>query len=204
MSDDRAPRRAVFLDREGVLVEDTALLSRPEQVTLLDGVPGALARLKAAGFALVVVSNQAVVARGLTTLEGVARVNAEIAGRITSSGGPALDGVYVCPHHPHADVADYRLECQCRKPRPGLLTRAAAEHGLDLAASFLVGDRPTDIAAGAAAGCRTILVETGRHADAPIVTVDALDPGLRPDHVCAGLADAARWIAEVADARAGA
>lgn len=191
-------RRAVFLDRDGVLIRDVSLLVDPRDVEVLDGVPEALGGLRAAGFALVVVTNQAVVARGLATLDGVARVNAEVARQIAAAGGPALDGVYACPHHPHADVAEYRTACECRKPRPGMLRRAAAEHDLDLAASFLVGDRMTDIRAGAAAGCRTVLVRTGRHADAPIVTLDAPDPDLQPDHTCEGLGDARRWIEEVA------
>jgi D-glycero-D-manno-heptose 1,7-bisphosphate phosphatase len=107
--------------------------------------------------------------------------------------GESLDGFYFCPHHPKATLPAYRQVCDCRKPRAGLLLRAATEHGIYLPASFMVGDRPTDIQAGARVGCRTIWVETGRHLDPPIETSEALPPP-RPDHVCADLLHAARWI----------
>ena len=130
--------------------------------------------LKAAGMFLAVVSNQAVVARGLISESELAGLNRLILDQIEHAGGPRLDAVYYCPHHPEATLPEYRVACQCRKPRPGMIVQAAAEHGLDLQASFLVGDRMTDIAAGAAAGCRTVLVTCGRHDAPPIVTVDPL------------------------------
>jgi D-glycero-D-manno-heptose 1,7-bisphosphate phosphatase len=86
------------------------------------------------------------------------------------------------------------MACQCRKPRPGMIVQAGAEHGLDLQASFLVGDRMSDIAAGAAAGCRTVLVTCGQHDAPPIVTVDRLDSACRPDHTCLNLLAATEWI----------
>jgi D-glycero-D-manno-heptose 1,7-bisphosphate phosphatase len=189
-------RRAVFLDRDGVLVYDHGLLVREEQISLLGGVPAALTRLKAGGLFLAVVTNQAIVARGMIDEAELARLNGRIAQRIELGGGPALDAVYYCPHHPEATLPEYRVACPCRKPRPGMIVKAAAEHGLDLKSSFLVGDRMTDIAAGIAAGCRTVLVTCGRY-DAPrIVTVDTLDENCRPDHTCPNLAAAAQWILE--------
>jgi D-glycero-D-manno-heptose 1,7-bisphosphate phosphatase len=191
-----AAGRSVFLDRDGVLIEDVDLLVHPDQVRLLDGVAPALRRLRSTGFRLLMVTNQTVVARGLATLEQVAAVHREIDRMLIAANGPALDGSYICPHHPHATLPDYRAECDCRKPRPGLLLRAAHEYELDLSASFLVGDRVTDVAAGAAAGCRTVLVRTGRHAAPRIVTLEPLDPDLAPDHECERLAEAADYILE--------
>jgi D-glycero-D-manno-heptose 1,7-bisphosphate phosphatase len=186
-------RRAVFLDRDGVLVDDQGFLVRAEQINLLEGVPAALRELKAAGMFLVMVSNQAVVARGWITENELIRLNCVVLDRIVSAGGPRLDAVYYCPHHPEATLPEYRVACQCRKPRPGMLVQAAAEHSLDLKASFLVGDRMSDIAAGSAAGCRAVLVTCGRHDAPPIVTVDP--PGVcRPDHTCFNLQAAAEWI----------
>ncbi len=187
-------RKAVFLDRDGVLVDDQGFLVRAEQIRLLEGVPAALRKLKSADMFLAVVSNQAAVARGLISENELAGLNRAILERIERSGGPALDAVYYCPHHPEAMLPEYRLACPCRKPRPGMIIRAAAEHGLDLQASFLVGDRMSDIAAGSAAGCRTVLVTCGRHDAPPIVTVDPLDPACRPDHTCLDLQAAATWI----------
>ena len=186
-------RRAVFLDRDGVLVHDDGYLLRENQIRLMDGVAAPLGRLKAAQLLLVVVSNQASVARGLISEREVDRLNEQMADRIEKIGGPRLDASYYCPHHPHADLEEYRAACSCRKPRPGMILRAATEHGLDARASFLVGDRMTDIAAGAAAGCRTVLVTCGRHEAPPIVTVDPIDD-CRPDHVCADLQTACDWI----------
>jgi D-glycero-D-manno-heptose 1,7-bisphosphate phosphatase len=113
---------------------------------------------------------------------------------LEAAGAPPLDAVYFCPHHPEATLPEYRVICDCRKPRPGLLLRAAGEHGLDLGASFMVGDRLTDIAAGAAAACRTVLVQTGRHAEPPIVAAEPPAAPCRPDHTCPDLPAAAAWI----------
>lgn len=190
-SDDRFT--AVFLDRDGVLVEDRGLLVDPGELRVLDGVPRALKRLKDAGFRLVVVSNQSVVARGMITPEGLEAVHDQLRRLLADAGAPPLDAVYFCPHHPNADLPAYRAACDCRKPRPGALLRAAEEHHLDLAASFMVGDRITDVAAGAAAGCRTVLLEPPEAAAMATTTTDpAENPS--PDHVCADLPAAVDWI----------
>ena len=115
---------------------------------------------------------------------------------LEQAGGPHLDGFYFCPHHPNATLSEYQVDCDFRKPRPGLLSRAAREHNLILAASFMVGDRITDIIAGARAGCRTVLIQTGEHQAPPIETVEPLDELVQPDHVCADLRAAAEWILE--------
>jgi len=187
-------RRAVFLDRDGVIIEDIHLLTSPSQVRILDGVPEALSALAGAGFALIAVTNQTVVARGLATEDEVRRVHDEIDRRLHTAGGQPVDAYYVCPHHPAATRPEYRLDCECRKPRPGLLLRAARERGIDLAASYMIGDRVTDVIAGIRAGCTTILLETGAHAAPPIETSDPIDPGTRPDLVFRDLASAARAI----------
>ena len=187
-------RKALFLDRDGVLIEDIHLLTRPEQVVILSGVLGALQLLNQAGFKLIVVSNQPVVARGLASEQDVRAVNAHMESLLKSAGAPPLDGVYFCPHHPNATLPAYRVDCDCRKPKPGMFLRAARELDLDLRASFAVGDRITDIIAGARARCRTVLVKTGRHLEAPIETSEPLDESILPDYVCADLAAAAEWI----------
>ena len=185
---------AIFLDRDGVLIGDVHLLTDPGDIRVLESVPQALTSLKEAGFQLIVVSNQTVVARGLITEQEVCAINAEIERLLEQAGAPHLDGFYFCPHHPNATLPAYRIVCECRKPRPGLLLRAAREHNLNLGASFMVGDRITDIIAGARAGCRTVLVQTGKHQAPPIETVEPLDESVQPDHVCADLRAAAEWI----------
>jgi D-glycero-D-manno-heptose 1,7-bisphosphate phosphatase len=188
--------RAVFLDRDGVLIPDDGALVDPAAVRLIASAAPALAALKAAGYELVLVTNQAVVARGWLTEAGLDAVHDELNRQLRSAGGPPLDAIYYCPHHPHADVPAYRLSCECRKPRPGMLTRAARERALHLPACVMVGDRITDVLAGAAAGCRTVLVEGPKTSAPPIVSSEPIDLSVRPDHACFALADAAQWILE--------
>ena len=189
--------KAVFLDRDGVLISDVHLLTRTEQITILPNVASALRDLARAGWKLMVASNQTVVARGLVSEVEVGEIHRTICSAIVAQGGAQIDAWYYCPHHPQATVTAYRADCDCRKPRPGLLLRAAVEHDVDLARSFMIGDRMTDIIAGASAGCRTVLVETGQHQARPIETSDPIDQSIFPDHTCANLAEAARWILEV-------
>lgn len=189
----RRVTRAVFLDRDGVLVDDVGLLTERSGIAIRPEAPRTLRALAQAGFRLVVVSNQTVVARGLLSEDEVERLQADVAAALESAGAPALDGFYYCPHHPSATLERYRIECDCRKPRPGMILRAAAELGIDVSRSFLVGDRPSDVTAGALAGCRTVLVRTGRHEDPPIESSLEYAQTV-PDHTCADLAEAARWI----------
>ncbi len=190
--------RAVFLDRDGVLIADADCLTDPCQIRILPGVPSALRRLKNKGFLLVIVTNQAVVARGLATEEKVRHVHQRLNEMLLAMNAPAMDAAYFCPHHPQATLSAYRGACECRKPNPGMLLRAAKEFGLNLGASFMVGDRPSDILAGARAGCRTIWVQTGRHADPPIETADSSMTVPEPTFTCADLAAATEWILQVA------
>jgi D-glycero-D-manno-heptose 1,7-bisphosphate phosphatase len=151
---------AVFLDRDGVIIDEVNYLSGPEQVRLIPGAAEAIARLNQRGIPVVVVTNQSGVARGLFPEEGVAAVHEYLSGLLAAAGAH-VSRYYYCPHHPTAGRGAYGIDCLCRKPRPGMLLRAAAEMGLDLGRSFLVGDKRSDLEAGARAGARTILVRTG-------------------------------------------
>jgi D-glycero-D-manno-heptose 1,7-bisphosphate phosphatase len=175
--------KAAFLDRDGVLVCDSGLITEAGQFVLLEGVPEALWLLKRAGFRLIVVTNQAVVARGLISEKDLLCLHKALEDLLVLQGAPKLDAIYACPHHPNANLPQYRLQCHCRKPRPGLLLQAAEENDLDLWQSFMIGDRLTDVAAGQRAGCGTILVQTGQHLAAPIQTEDPPENTLPPDYV---------------------
>lgn len=187
------PDRAVFLDRDGVIIEDIHLLTQTSQIRVLPGVPQALSRLREAGFGLIVVSNQPVVARGLATEADVEQIHDELNRRLAAAGS-GVDQFYFCPHHPNATLPSYRVNCMCRKPQPGLILQAAKEHRFNLASSILVGDRVTDIIAGSRAGCRTILVQTGQHVAPPIQTAEPIDATVQPDWTCADLTEAVDWI----------
>jgi D-glycero-D-manno-heptose 1,7-bisphosphate phosphatase len=187
--------RAVFLDRDGVIIRDNDLMTTIDQVQVLDGVPLALSQLKRRGFKLIVVSNQSVVARGMLDEAGVDALNAQIQEILRQQGGPTLDGWRICPHHPNATLIQYRMNCECRKPKPGLILNAAHQLNINLFASFLVGDRISDISAGNAAGCKTVLVETGKHLDPPIETVETIHANtIKPHFQCKDLVEAAAWI----------
>lgn len=185
---------AVFLDRDGVLIEDVPLLTDWRDIKVIAGVPLALRRLSAHGFKLIVVTNQAIVARGLLQESDVCAMNRHIAQILVKEGAPAIDGFYFCPHHPNATLPLYRVNCFCRKPEPGLLWKAARDHDINLETSFAVGDRQTDIVAGAKAGCRTVLVRTGAHRAPLIETAAPVDLHIKPDYVCFDLGKAAEWI----------
>jgi D-glycero-D-manno-heptose 1,7-bisphosphate phosphatase len=146
---------AVFLDRDGVINENRDdYVQSWEEVRFLPGVWEALGRLSLMPFLVVIVSNQSPIGRGILSQEQVEGINRQIVAEIEAHGG-RIDAVYYCPHHPEAG-------CQCRKPRPGLLFQAAEDLDLDLASSYLVGDAVSDIEAALSAGCRPILVLTGR------------------------------------------
>lgn len=181
MMDGFRPRRpAVFLDKDGTLVDDVPYNVDPARVRLTLGAREGARILRASGYALVVASNQSGIARGLFTADALC----EVRDRIEHLLDLRLDGFYFCPHLPDGPAE----VCECRKPRPGLLTRAADELSLDLRRSWMIGDILSDIEAGARAGCRTALLTFGARSE-------AFDSPLRtPTVVATNLHDAARRI----------
>jgi D-glycero-D-manno-heptose 1,7-bisphosphate phosphatase len=180
---------AVFLDRDGTIIDDVGYLDRVDGVVLYPWSADALRLLKRGGFAIVVITNQSGVARGLYAESAVHDVHAHLTDAL-GRGGAVVDGWYHCPHHVDAVDAAYRLDCDCRKPKPGMLVRAAADLGLDLARSVVVGDRWSDVAAARAVGAAGVLVRTGagaREERAP-------EAGLSADVIVPSLAEAASWI----------
>jgi D-glycero-D-manno-heptose 1,7-bisphosphate phosphatase len=157
----RTDRKAAFVDRDGVISADSGFLYRVEDFEFLPRAVQGLQQLQAAGYLLVVITNQSGIARGLYTEEDYQRLTAHMRRRL-SLAGVELSAVEHCPHLPDARIARYRMVCDCRKPQPGMLTRAAAALNIDMAASILVGDRASDIQAGRAAGVgRCWLVRSG-------------------------------------------
>jgi D-glycero-D-manno-heptose 1,7-bisphosphate phosphatase len=181
------------MDRDGTLTEEVGYVNHPNRLRLLPRSAAAVRRLNAAGVAVVVVTNQAGIARGYFSPEVLAAVNAAMVSQLKDEGAH-VDGVYVCPHHPTEGEPPYRLVCDCRKPRPGLLLRAAAELGLDLERSTLVGDKGSDLVAARAVGARAVLVLTGYGLGEWEYRRDALPAA--PDHVAEDLLGAADWVIE--------
>ena len=156
-----ALRPAVFLDRDGTLTAEADWVRSKEDLVLLASAAPAVELLHRAGFAVVVATNQSAVARGFVTEAELAAIHAHMV-RELERGGGKIAGVYVCPHHPTEGIPPYRRECECRKPKPGLLLAAARDLGLDLPRSFVIGDAARDLDAGAAAGVAGVLVASGK------------------------------------------
>lgn len=154
-------RKAAFIDRDGVLNEERAFVHRTEDFVLLPGAVEALRLLQGAGYLLVVITNQSGIARGLYSEADYLALTEHMRARLQAEG-ISLDAVEHCPHLPDAPVEQYRRDCDCRKPKPGMIERAMERLDIDPAASFLVGDRLSDVQAGRAAGVgRCFLVRTG-------------------------------------------
>jgi D-glycero-D-manno-heptose 1,7-bisphosphate phosphatase len=180
---------AVFLDRDGTMLEEAGYLDRLERLVFFPFAVDAIRLLNRGGCAVVVITNQSGVGRGLYEEEFVRRAHEVVAERVTAGGG-RIDGFYYCPHHPLAEIERYRRVCDCRKPGPGMLRRAATELDLDLSRSIAIGDKWTDVQAGVAAGGGGILVRTGygRSSEAHP------RPDAQPLTVADDLIAAAAWI----------
>jgi D-glycero-D-manno-heptose 1,7-bisphosphate phosphatase len=199
MSSDTVRRRpALFMDRDGCLTEEVGYVNHPSRIHLLPRSAAAVRRLNEAGVAAVMVTNQAGVARGYFSEETLHAANARLC-RQLDAGGARLDGLYVCTHHPHEGRPPYRADCDCRKPRAGLLTRAAAELGLDLRASVMVGDKLSDVAAGQSVGAAGVLVLTGYGRGE--WELGPTPRAITPDHVAEDLLDAVDWALDRVGAR---
>ncbi len=165
-------RKAAFLDRDGVINSECGYVHRVEDFVILPGVVEGLALLRAAGYLLIVVTNQSGIARGYYDQAAVDRLHDHLRARL-AEGGVTLDAVYFCPHHPQGSISSFAVDCDCRKPAPGMLLQAARDFSLNLPASVLIGDKLSDLQAGARAGVgRTVIVESG-HAVTPAARIEA-------------------------------
>jgi D-glycero-D-manno-heptose 1,7-bisphosphate phosphatase len=182
-------RSAVFLDRDGTMIEDVGYLDALDRVDYYPWTVDAIRMLNRAGLAVVVVTNQSGIARGFLSEAFVQETHRVIDARL-AAGGARVDAYYYCPHHPAGRVAEFARPCDCRKPGRGMIDRAARDLGLDPARSFVVGDTWLDIGLARAAGARGILVRTGAGAAWEART----PPGLAADAVVDNLAAAASWI----------
>ncbi|WP_298036982.1 D-glycero-beta-D-manno-heptose 1,7-bisphosphate 7-phosphatase [uncultured Desulfuromonas sp.] len=156
----KSRRPAVFLDRDGTINVEKSYLHRVEDFEFIPAAAAAIRRLNEAGFLVIVVTNQSGVARGYYGLDDVDALHRHLQGELGKVGA-FIDAFYVCPHHPSEGVGAFGIDCSCRKGRPGMLLRAAEDHHIDLARSFMVGDKAADVEAGLRAGCRSLLVLTG-------------------------------------------
>jgi len=183
--------RAVFLDRDGTVNEEVGYLTDLDKLRLIPGAGAAIRLMNEAGFTVILVTNQSGVARGYFPERLVHEAHARL-GDMLKAEDARIDGVYFCPHHPVAGDSQYTMDCDCRKPKTGLIDRAVKDFGIDIRHSYLVGDKWSDVELAQRAGVHAILVESGFAAD---------DPGNRrpehvrdPDFIARDITDAAVWI----------
>jgi D-glycero-D-manno-heptose 1,7-bisphosphate phosphatase len=193
-----AGRPAIFIDRDGTLSEEVGYVNHPSRFRLFPWAVDAVRLVNRSGFLAVMVTNQAGVARGYFPESVVKEVHGAVE-RAMAAGDARLDAIYYCPHHPEVGEAPYRLDCDCRKPRPGLLLRAADEHGIDLASSWVVGDRLGDLQLAWTVGARAALVRTGYGLGE--LTHHAPRWARQPDLVADHLLDAVSRILSAAEPR---
>lgn len=186
--------RAIFLDRDGTLIHNRHYGCDPDQIEIVDGVLEALRLFQRDGYQLIVVTNQSGIARGFFTEERLHAMHRRLA-ELFASSGVSIDGFYYCPHHVEGTVAAYSHECDCRKPKPGMILRACREHAIDPQKSWMIGDILDDVEAGKTAGCRSVLIDLG--------TERAPETWARtPEFVARDLLDAARYILSPSNRRA--
>jgi D-glycero-D-manno-heptose 1,7-bisphosphate phosphatase len=178
--------RAVFLDRDGTIIEDVGYLDDCSRMKFLPGAVESIRLLNKSGYKVIIVTNQAGIARGYFSEEKLKEINARMLEKMAGQGAH-IDKIYYCPHHIEGSIEEYKKECSWRKPNPGMLEAAAREYDLDIANSFMIGDKINDIEAGHRAGCRTILL-TGQE------WPDARDDAPKADKIADSLYDAVLWI----------
>ena len=181
---------AVFMDRDGTLIEERGYLDRLELLELMPWTPDAIRLLNRAGYPAVVITNQSAIGRGIIDEPFLHEVHAALDSRL-AAGRARIDAYYYCPHHPDAEIDRYRQVCRCRKPGPGLIEQACRDLDLDPQQSVMVGDRRMDVASGHAAGVRAVLVRTGVGAADERALADGEG---RPDAILDNLMEAVGWI----------
>ncbi len=190
-------KAAVFLDRDGTLNEEVGYINHIDRFRLFPWSAAAVKKLNQAGIPVVLMTNQSGVARGYFPESLVQEIHSSLKEELGRCGAH-LDGIYYCPHHPDGKVPAYRESCDCRKPSPGMMQRAARDLDLDLSASFVVSDRYQDISMGLRAGARGVLLLTGYGKGEHLYHKDTWPR--QPDHIAATLLDAVDWIlAQIAD-----
>lgn len=171
----RNKQKAIFLDRDGTINKYVGFLKNIDDFELIDGVLDAIKKINMLGYLVIVVTNQPVIARGELSLETLNKIHNKME-TLLGKGGAYIDAIYYCPHHPHkgyeGEKSEFKIECECRKPKPGMLIEAANDFNVELSQSWMIGDSESDIKAGIFAGCKTVLIGNGEFSQD--ITVDSL------------------------------
>ncbi len=193
---------AIFLDRDGTLIEETGYLHRPEDIRICPTAVEAVEKINQNGVPAIVITNQSAIARGLMGEEDLQHLHRVLEDTFREKGAH-IDAFYYCPHHPEAGKGAYTQTCSCRKPEPGLFLRAARELQLDLSTSHMIGDTLRDVEAGHRAGCQSILIKTGQGQDELLLlgkedssNSASSNPLQQPEYVAENILEAVNWILE--------
>jgi len=179
--------KAIFLDRDGVIIEDAGYVGEIERVKFIPGTGKAIRLLNDNDFKVIIITNQAGVARGYFSEEAVEEINTYVQGMLAKEGA-LIDKIYYCPHHKEGVIEEYRKDCYFRKPSPGMIEEAVRDFHIDLRRSFLIGDKSNDIEAGRRAGCKTILLNVKNTED------NTGGTEVVSDHTAPDLYEAVRWL----------
>ena len=180
----------LFLDRDGTINEEVDFVTSAKGLHLIPGSAEAIREANELGLTVIIITNQSGVARGLLTEDQLLEIHKSLLDKLDDAGAH-IDAIYYCPHHPEFGVGEYRIDCQCRKPRTGMLTMAAKEFSLDLARSFVIGDRMIDVQTGNNAGASSVLVLTGYGRTELEL---CKENGARVAHVAEDLKDAMNYV----------
>ncbi len=178
---------AVFIDRDGTLIEDVGYISSIDALSVIDGSADAIRRLNKAGIKVVIITNQAGIARGFFDEDTLITIHERLI-EILSEHNAVIDKIYYCPHYPEGTVPEYSISCLCRKPEPGMVEKAVEELGIDLKRSYIVGDKASDIELAQRIGARGILVLTGYGSNV------VKDNEVNPTYIAPSLKEAVEWI----------
>ena len=184
-------RPAIFLDRDGTINEERGYINHPSRLILQPGAIEAVKLINEMGFLAIIITNQAGIARGYYTLDTLNKIHNKLIGEMTD-GGAKIDALYFCPHHPDGIIEKYAIKCECRKPKPGMINQALEEFSIDMANSYMVGDRYKDVLFGNKLNLKTILVLTGYGIGE--WENDREKWELSPDYVARNILDAVYWI----------
>jgi D-glycero-D-manno-heptose 1,7-bisphosphate phosphatase len=182
---------AVFIDRDGTINEQMGYINHPSRFIILPGVPEAFKILNQAGFLAIIVSNQSGVARGYFPMELLYDIHSTMNESVNRHGG-RIDGIYFCPHYPKGSVQEYAFDCDCRKPRTGLIEEARRDFEIDLSRSYMVGDHYTDLELADRAGIKGILVRTGYGTG--VIEYNLPSMTTKPAYIAVDLLDAVKWV----------
>jgi len=175
------PQKAIFLDRDGTINKHIGFLRKSEELELLPGASEAIKLINSSGYLAIVITNQPVIARGEVTVDGLQEIHNKLETELGKDGA-YIDGLYYCPHHPdkgfEGEIVELKFECDCRKPKPGLILRAAKDFNIDLASSWMIGDGANDVGCGKNAGCRTALIAS-THNFGQNITADSLSAAVK-------------------------